>query len=92
MQETNPISTWDTCSNTTDCQVNDMSLHAKMGQVERWKREWKHSHGLRLRFPSLATYLVYRASDSHTFQKARSVNLARVAQRRYALDKAWSQA
>lgn len=37
--------------------------------VRSWAEEWRHTPSLQLRFPSLSTFLVYRASESPVFQR-----------------------
>jgi len=43
----------------------------KFDWIQRWKQDWEHSPDLREKFPSQATYLVYRASECLEFQKLR---------------------
>lgn len=45
---------------------------ANLMQVRRWKVEWFNSPALQQRFPSLATFLVYSASECQSFQRHRS--------------------
>lgn len=41
-------------------------------RVRRWKEEWSTSPALQQQFPSLATFLVYSASECRSFQRQRS--------------------
>lgn len=40
-------------------------------RVRRWKEEWSSSPRLQQEFPSLATFLVFRASDCELFHRSR---------------------
>ena len=40
-------------------------------RVELWRHEWNSSESLRTTFPSLATYLVFKASECGEFGKLR---------------------
>lgn len=48
-----------------------MFLESRIHFVEQWKQEWGNSPKLRVKFPSLATYLVYCASESGVFRKSK---------------------
>ena len=49
-----------------------MYSEANLMQVRRWKAEWFNSPVLKQQFPSLATFLVFRASDCESFHRQRS--------------------
>jgi len=40
-------------------------------RVELWRHEWNSSQSLRTTFPSVATYLVFKASECREFAKLR---------------------
>lgn len=40
-------------------------------RVELWRNEWSSSESLRTTFPSVATYLVFKASECREFGKLR---------------------
>ena len=40
-------------------------------RVELWRHEWNSSQSLRTTFPSVATYLVFKASECREFGKLR---------------------
>lgn len=47
-------------------------LAQRLQRVEQWREEWAGSDQLRNRFPELATYLVFRASECEEFRWGRS--------------------
>jgi|GEM_PF-1305863 len=52
-------------------EVRNMLEDTEIQRVEAWRREWSSSQRLRTMFPSVATYLVFKASECREFGKFR---------------------
>jgi len=52
-------------------EVRNMLEDTEIQRVEAWRREWSSSQRLRTMFPSVATYLVFKASECREFGKLR---------------------
>ena len=48
-----------------------MFRETEIQRIELWRHEWNASQSLRMMFPSLATYLVFKASECQEFGKLR---------------------
>ena len=48
-----------------------MFEETEIQRVEVWRQEWNASQSLRTMFPSVATYLVFKASECREFGKLR---------------------
>jgi hypothetical protein len=48
-----------------------MFRETEIQRVEVWRHEWSSSQRLRTMFPSVATYLVFKASECREFGKLR---------------------
>jgi len=52
-------------------EVRHMLGETEIQRVEVWRYEWSSSQRLRMMFPSVATYLVFKASECREFGKLR---------------------
>jgi len=52
-------------------EVRHMFGETEIQRVEVWRYEWSSSQRLRMMFPSVATYLVFKASECREFGKLR---------------------
>ena len=52
-------------------EVRHMFGETEIQRVELWRHEWNSSQSLRTTFPSVATYLVFKASECREFAKLR---------------------
>lgn len=52
-------------------EVSHMLEETEIQRVELWRNEWSSSQSLRMMFPSVATYLVFKASECREFGKLR---------------------
>lgn len=60
-----------TCLSRFEPGTEAVYSEANLMQVRRWKAEWSNSPLLQQQFPSLATFLVFRASDCRSFHRPR---------------------